>query len=130
MSPTGDVNKNAMPGALGTAGTQDRQHIAKVNSILPPRLCVCVSMCVCTHKHSQSPVQPVPGLRAWQMLHPHQKLGYPPTPDWSILAETHFEKHSLASSRFYSQVPTESTAPCPPFTVALLEEKGAVGDRV
>lgn len=74
---TGDMNKGVMPRTLYVAGTHDRQLIAKVDSILPLRLCAYT--CVRTdavrtrslaHVQSQSPMQRASGLQAPQWLRP------------------------------------------------------------
>lgn len=66
---TGDMNKGVMSRTLYIAATQDRQLIAKVDSILSLKLCAYT--CVRTdavrtrshaHVQSQSPMQCAPGL--------------------------------------------------------------------
>lgn len=72
---TGDMNKGVMPRTLHVTGTQNRQLVAKVDSILPLRLYVCTCLhpgVVCTRLHahvqSQSPMPRAPGLQAPQRL--------------------------------------------------------------
>lgn len=74
---TGDMNKGVMPRTLYAAGTQDKQLIAKMDSILPLRLCAYTCLrtdAVRTRSHAyvqlQSPMQHAPGLQAPQWLYP------------------------------------------------------------